>query len=207
MKSDYTHIAMLLDRSGSMEQIRSDVQGGVDKFVADQRSAPGEATFELFMFDSEFEHPIPPTRIADVRRVELQPRGMTALIDAMGLSITLTGDWLAGLSEDERPEKVVFAIVTDGLENASAEWSRQRVLDLVTQQRNDYGWEFLFLAANQDAIAEARKLGVGQAGAATFDWNGGGTRAAFAAASSATTDYRGGATRGVVLPDKVSGQT
>lgn len=206
MKTGYTHIVMLLDRSGSMQAIKDDVQGGVDKFVADQHAAPGEATFALYTFDSEFAEEISPRPIADVAGVTLVPRGTTALLDAMGKSITLTGEWLTAKSEDERPEKVVFAIVTDGMENASQEWSRKQVFDLVTQQREQYAWEFLFLAANQDAIATAAGMGIPQASAATYDYDSGGTRAAFAAASASTTSYRGGKTRGVEVPDKISGK-
>lgn len=201
MKSGYTHIAMLLDRSGSMEHIKTDVQGGVDRFISDQRSAPGEATFALYTFDDRFDEEVSPRPIADVGGVRLIPRGMTALLDAMGKAITLTGEWLAAKAEDARPEKVVFAVVTDGLENASREWTRQRVCDLIKQQREDYGWEFLFLAANQDAIGEGGAVGVAQAGAMNYAATPDGVRAAFATASASTTSYRGGKTRGVVLPD------
>jgi uncharacterized protein YegL len=201
MRTDYTHITMLLDRSGSMEQIRSDVQGGIDKFVSEQRTQPGEATFALYTFDDQLDEEISPRPIADVGAVTLIPRGRTALLDAMGKAITKTGEWLAAKPEDKRPEKVVFAVITDGLENASVEWTRDRVLKLVTHQRDAYQWEFLFLAANQDAIAAGGAIGVPQAGAMNYAATSAGVGHAFAAASASTSEYRGGKTGGVAVPD------
>jgi hypothetical protein len=167
-RADYTHIQVLLDRSGSMGPLVIETESGFAAFVEEQKAAPGHATLGLDEFDDRFDVVFAPVDIADAPPLKLVPRGMTALLDAMGRSITTTGAWLAALPEDERPGQVIFVVITDGLENHSREWTREKVFALVEKQTKRYGWTFRFLAANQDAIATGASLGVARGQTMTY---------------------------------------
>jgi uncharacterized protein YegL len=183
-KSNYTHIAFLLDRSGSMQSIKDDAIGGFNELVTDQAKAPGECTLTLVQFDSQNPQEtvydkLPIGQVPELTAAAYVPRGGTPLLDAVGRLIVTTGEQLASLPEHERPEKVIIVILTDGLENASLEYTREQVFDLITHQRETYSWEFIFLGANQDAIAEGVKYGIAVARSRTFDTTAEGTRAAY----------------------------
>ena len=123
-RSDLTHLYFLLDRSGSMQSIKSDIEGGFAAFVDEQRKAPGECLANLSQFDDAYEVVYADRPLADVPPLDLQPRSMTALHDAMGRLITDAGASSRRIPEAERPGTVIVAIMTDGLENASKEWTR-----------------------------------------------------------------------------------
>ena len=200
MRKNYSHIELLLDRSGSMETIKTDMEGGIKTFLNEQRAARGLATFALRQFDDRYEVVIQPTPLDLVRndRIKLVPRGMTALLDAMGKSITEAGEYLASMDEDDRPEHVFFVIVTDGLENASHEWSKDKISELVKAQTEQYGWNFIYLGANQDAIAVAGDIGI--AGANTMNYRDDNIGATYSVASASVLNTRSG--RGPIdLPD------
>lgn len=157
---DLTHIYFLLDRSGSMQSIKTDIEGGYEAFVAEQRKEPGECRVTLAQFDDHYDVVYAGRPIANVPALDLQPHGTTALLDAMGRLITTAGDELAALPEDARPATVIVAIMTDGLENASREWTHPAIKALVEQQTRDYAWQFQYMGADQDAIEVGRSLGV-----------------------------------------------
>jgi len=157
---ELSHIEFLLDRSGSMNSIRTDVEGGFDAFVADQASHAGRCTVSLTQFDDEYEQVFTAIDVREVAPLDLQPRGSTAMLDAIGRSIIALGDRLAALPEAERPGTVIFAIMTDGLENASKEFDYPAVKALITRQERDYNWQFLYLGADQDAIEVGMRIGV-----------------------------------------------
>ena len=159
-RSDLTHLCFLLDRSGSMESIKTDTEGGYAAFVGEQHATDGECLVTLAQFDDVYEVVFADRPVVEVAALALQPRGRTALLDAMGRLITETGTRLAALPEDERPGTVIVAIMTDGHENASQEWTRPAIRALVEQQSTAYGWEFLYLGADQDAVEVGRGLGV-----------------------------------------------
>lgn len=188
-----THLALLVDRSGSMARIKDDAEGGLKSLVAEQRALPGELTIDLFQFDDAYE------KVTDVDAWTLQPRGMTALLDAMGKSITEVGEGLAARDEADRPAKVVFVIVTDGMENASQEWTREKVFDLVKQQTDEWGWEFVFTAANQDAVAEGARMGVNNS--MNYTATGQGTKSAYTTMSASIGAYRSGMAQSVDVPE------
>lgn len=190
MDDNYAHISILLDRSGSMAMIRDDMEGGLRQFVTEQQAEPGKTTFALYQFDDRYDVVIPPTTLADVKvnDIVLVPRGSTALLDAMSRSIAQTGEYLAAMPETERPGKVLFLIVTDGYENASREVTRAQVMDKVTEQEGTYGWKFVYLGANQDAIAVAATFGV--ATASTYAGTGAGAHNTWVANSAATKAFR-----------------
>jgi hypothetical protein len=167
--SDLTLIGVLVDRSGSMAQVKEDMEGGLNTFIESQAKLPGKANLTLAQFNTRYEiihHPMP---IQDVPRFSLLPGGMTALLDSVGKFVTDIGADLAQVPEDERPGKVIICIVTDGLENSSREWTREGVKKLVEQQQADYQWEFVFLGANMDAVAEGDSLGIQRGSSLTFD--------------------------------------
>ena len=191
-ESSYTALSVLLDRSGSMRAIREDAEGGLRSLIEDQRSQPGRATLRLAQFDSEYEVVHPSLFLDQVPMPELRPRGTTALLDAWGRAMTEFGEELAALPEEQRPGNVIFVVVTDGAENASREWSREQVFDMVREQTDKWGWKFLFVAANQDAVAEGAKYGVPASQTVTYSHDAGGTRSAFGSTSSVISRTRGG---------------
>ena len=167
-RGDLTHLYFLLDRSGSMQSIKSDIEGGFQAFVEEQRTATGECRATLAQFDDVYELVYADRPIADVPPLDLQPRNMTALHDAMGRLITEAGQKLAAMKEEERPGTVIVAIMTDGLENASKEWTGPSIKALVTQQTNVFGWTFMYMGADQDAIEVGESLGIARDHAVTY---------------------------------------
>jgi hypothetical protein len=183
-----TLIAFLLDRSGSMQSIKSDVVGGFDAFLTEQRSGDGECRVTLAQFDNEYEvvyHALP---VGDAPPLELNPRNSTALLDSMGKLITDTAAEITALGEDDKPGSVIVAIMTDGMENSSREWSRPAIKSLVEQQTNEFGWQFLYLGADQDAVEVGKDLGVRAEQAVTY--GRGKSREAMAAMSGNVRGYR-----------------
>lgn len=164
MNTDYTDITLVLDRSGSMAQIRSDMEGAMKTFVEDQAQHPGECLLSVLQFDSSaIEWVFQGKPIAQVKSIALEPRGSTPLLDALGRAILETGQRLGALPEAARPGRVLVVVITDGLENASRELTGAQVKAMVEQQRSVYKWEFLFFGANIDAAAEAAAIGIASA--------------------------------------------
>ena len=168
MRSDLTDITLVVDRSGSMSNVKEDAEGGVNSFITSQAKEPGEALLTLVQFDTEYEFVHKGVPIAEVPAYELHPRGMTALLDAVGRGINETGERLAGINESDRPGLVIFVVMTDGLENSSREFSKSQLKEMVDRQQRGYNWQFTFLGANQDAFAEAGDMGFHAAGVANY---------------------------------------
>jgi len=168
MRPDLTDITLVVDRSGSMQAIRQDAEGGVNAFIAEQAKEPGEALLTLVQFDTEYEFVHRGAPIRQVPEYELVPRGMTALLDAVGRAINETGERLAKMDEADRPGLVVFVVMTDGEENSSKEFSKAQIKQMIQHQQEKYQWHFTFLGANQDAFAEAAAIGVYADGVADF---------------------------------------
>lgn len=183
-----TLIAFLLDRSGSMQSIKSDVIGGFDAFVAEQRTGDGDCLVTLAQFDNEYEVVYRANPLSEVPPLALNPRNSTALLDSMGKLITDTAAEIDALAEDDKPGTVIVAIMTDGLENASHEWTRPAIKSLVEQQTNESGWEFLYMGADQDAVEVGKDLGVRAEQAVTY--SRGKSRDAMAAMSGNVRGYR-----------------
>jgi hypothetical protein len=157
---DLTLIAALLDRSGSMQVIADDTRGGFDAFIAKQRGESGSTVVTLAQFDDEYEMVYQNQAIADVPPLALDPRGSTALLDAIGRFISDVGSGLAAVPEDQRPGSVTVVVLTDGHENASHEWTKESVQQLISQQEEKYSWDFVFLGANMDAVDVGRQMGI-----------------------------------------------
>lgn len=186
--ANLTRLVFLLDRSGSMQSIKSDVIGGFDAFVAEQRAGDGQCSVTLAQFDHEYEVVYRGIDLAQVPPLTLSPRGRTALLDSMGRLITDTAADIESLPEQDRPGTVIVAIMTDGLENASCEWKRPDIKALVEQQINENGWEFLYMGADQDAVEVGRGLGVRDGQSVTY--SRGKSREAMSLASRNIRGYR-----------------
>lgn len=173
-----------------MSSIAADMRGGFDSFIAKQKELQGECKVTLTQFDDKYEVVYKGKDLDEVPPLVLEPRGWTALLDAVGRTINETGARLRKLAESKRPERVLFVIITDGMENKSVEFTREKVFEMITHQREKYSWEFIFLGANQDAIATARDLGISLQGAATYQASAVGTQAAWNSVSTNALYYR-----------------
>lgn len=194
-RQDLSDITLVLDRSGSMTSIASDTVGGVARFIEDQRKAPGSANLTLVLFDHEYLpiHKAVPLGAVPPFTAELfVPRGATAMLDAIGRSIAETGERLSSIPEADRPSAVIFVIVTDGLENSSKEFTRPKVAEMIKHQQESYSWTFIFLAANQDAIAAASGIGIAPSNAMSYAANTGGVEHLYAVSSSNVRSARSG---------------
>jgi uncharacterized protein YegL len=186
MNDNLSEIVCIVDRSGSMDAIRSDAIGGFNSFLNEQKKEPGDATLSLVLFNHEYALVHDNVNIAEVPPLDGKtyvPQGMTALLDAIGRTLDSVGQRLSQTPEAKRPRKVIVAILTDGLENASREYSRGKVSEMIKHQREVYSWEFIFLAANQDAIASAKSISIGAKDAVAFQSTGEGIRSAHAVMS------------------------
>lgn len=168
MRSDLTDITMVVDRSGSMDEIRSDAEGGVNAFTENQAKEPGEALLTLVQFDTEYEFLCKGVPITQAPEFKLVPLGSTALLDAIGRAMIETGQRLEAMAEQDRPGLVIFVVMTDGQENSSHEFSKAKIKEMTQLQQETYSWHFTFLGADQDSFAEAQQMGIMDAGAADF---------------------------------------
>ena len=189
-----THLYFLLDRSGSMHSIRKETIGGYNAFMDEQREQEGDCRVTLAQFDNEYEVVYSGLPIADVPGLVLEPRGATALLDAIGRLVGDAGARLAALPEDQRPGTVIVGIMTDGHENASCEWTHPAIKALVEHQTKTYSWEFLYMGADQDAVEVGTGLGVQAHRSITYAR--GASDAAMAATSAMVGRVRSASARG-----------
>ena len=192
-------IAVLLDRSGSMESIKSDTEGGFNAFIAEQRNGPRDVRVTLAQFDTEYDVVYANRPLHEVPPLELQPRGMTALYDAVGRLITDVGAELAAMPEHERPGSVMVVVLTDGHENSSKEWTHEAVGAALRRQEREYSWEFMFLGANMDAVEIGEQIGFAADKSITYAATGDGVSTACAASSE------GGARDGRPMSSRAAG--
>jgi hypothetical protein len=186
MRNDFTRIAVVLDRSGSMGSVREATIAGFNEFIRTQRELPGEALLSLIQFDDQYE-PNYTKLLPDVPELTAEtfvPRGLTALLDAQGRTITELGRELAAMDEAARPARVVVMTMTDGIENRSTDYTEVAVAALVKEQQEKYGWDFIYLGANQDAVKVATRMHINSNSALTYSANAVGTRRSMAAASN-----------------------
>ena len=163
MKKNLTEIVFILDRSGSMAGLEADTIGGFNAMIEKQKAEPGQALVSTVLFDNEIQvihDRVPLEKIPPLTEKEYFVRGCTALLDAVGGAIHHIGNVHKYAREEDRPEKTLFVITTDGMENASRRYSYDRVRAMVQRQQEKYGWEFLFLGANIDAAKEAARFGI-----------------------------------------------
>ncbi len=193
MKNDLTELVFILDRSGSMAGLESDTIGGYNGFLDKQRALPGEALVTTVLFDDRYELLHDRIALPGVRPVtdrDYFVRGSTALLDAVGRTIEKIVNAHKHTGENQRPGKTLFVITTDGLENASREFSYQKIQQMITRQKEEFGWEFLFLGANIDAAATAGKMGIHADRAVNFHADSLGTKLNYEVLSDAACNLR-----------------
>lgn len=193
MKQGLSEIICIIDRSGSMDHIKNDAIGGFNTFLEEQKKLPGEATLTYIQFDTEYEVVHENKTLRDVQPINDSiyiPRGSTALLDAIGKTIDATGRRLANTPEENRPEKVIVAILTDGEENSSRQYNLSKIKEMIKHQKEKYSWEFIFLGANQDAFAEAVKIGIDTKDTLNFNATGIGVKTAYSGMSNIIRQYR-----------------
>ena len=180
-KQNFSEIICIVDRSGSMSSIKEDAIGGFNTFLAGQKKVEGDANLTLVLFDHEYlliHDAVPLGDVSDLDETTFEPRGMTAMNDAIGRTIDDVGARLAKTAEDLRPEKVIVAILTDGMENASKDYTKRKIAGMIEHQTNKYNWEFFFLAANMDTMKEAASLNIHAGNTVAFQATGAGIQRA-----------------------------
>ena len=163
MKKNLTELVFILDRSGSMQGLEKDTIGGFNSMLQKQAKVPGDAFVSTILFDDRAEVLHDRVKIQQVRPMtekEYYVRGCTALLDAIGGAIHHIGNIHKYSRSEDVPEHTLFVITTDGMENASRHYSVQKVKNMIQRQKEKYGWEFLFLGANIDAVETAGHLGI-----------------------------------------------
>lgn len=202
---DYTAVVLVVDRSGSMRPIAATVQDTLEEFVSKQLSEPGKLTIDTVFFDDKVENRasfVDPAK--EKLDLALEPRGMTALYDAVGMKIDSFGKELSKLSEGERPGKVIFVIATDGHENSSREITQEALASRIGEQREKYDWDFTFIGANQDAVLTAATLNIPEGSAITFAATAGGTESVLRSMSGYVASARAGAPTAYSVADRES---
>lgn len=191
-RADFCDIVVVLDRSGSMASIRAEMEGGFDTFVAEQRKVPGDCVLTLVQFDLDATEVVYAGKLlADVPGLSLVPRGLTPLLDAVGTAVTKAQERISALPDDQQPGKVLVVIITDGQENSSREWTKEKVQKLVADRRAA-GWEFVFLGLGIDAFAEAGAMGIPSVSTSSQPSTPQGVQKSYFAASASATSYRTG---------------
>lgn len=197
MKDNLTEIVFILDESGSMSRLTDDTIGGYNSFVKEQKNQSGEAYLTTVLFDDRYivlhDH-INIHEVPELTWQEYKPLGLTALMDAIGRTINNVGERLANTPEEDRPSHVVFVITTDGCENASQEYTKEKVKEMIEHQQTKYSWEFMFLGAGIDAYEEAASIGLNNAHVMSVASSSDGINNMYASVTYATNAVRSCAT-------------
>ncbi len=193
MKKNLTEIVFILDRSGSMSGLESDTIGGFNAMIEKQKKEPGEALISTVLFStgSEVIHDrVPLDKMGKLTEKEYSVGGCTALLDAVGEAIHHIGNVHKYAREEDRPARTLFVITTDGMENASRRYDLERVKEMIRRQKERYGWEFLFLGANIDAVETAGRMGIAADRAVTYRSDSEGTALNYEAVCAAVSTVR-----------------
>ncbi len=193
MKKNLTELVFILDRSGSMAGLEGDTIGGFNAMMEKQRREPGETLVSTVLFDQDTQvihDRVPLEELGPLTEEEYDVRGSTALLDAVGGAIRHIGNVHKYAREEDVPEKTLFVITTDGMENASRRYDYDRVKAMIRRQQERYGWEFLFLGANIDAAREAGRFGIRPECAADYHADSRGTRVIYESLAEAVCQVR-----------------
>ena len=196
MKKNLTELVYILDRSGSMAGLEADTIGGFNAMIEKQRGEPGEAFVSTILFDHESQVLHDRIPLSDVPRMterDYTVRGSTALIDAVGGAIRHIGNIHKYARPEDVPEKTIFIITTDGMENASHRFTSDEVKAMIRRQKEQYGWEFLFIGANIDAVETGKRFGLGRDRVANYVSDRKGTTIMFESVSDACCELRSSA--------------
>ena len=193
MNNNLTEIVFVLDRSGSMSGLEKDTIGGFNSMLDRQKAENGDAVVSTVLFDHESQvihDRVPIAKVEPLTQQQYFTRGSTALLDALGGAIHHIGNVHRYAREEDRPEKTIFIITTDGFENASRQYSAEKVRAMVKHEQEKYGWEFLFLGANIDAITVARDYGIAPERAVRYECDERGTELNFDTISTVLCSVR-----------------
>ncbi len=188
----YINILCVLDRSGSMYNIIGDAISGFNFFLNEQKKIKGDANMSTMLFDTEFKvsELIPIKKVKKFNTKTYSPRGGTALYDAIGKTIDTELDRLSTLPKEERPSKTIIVVLSDGGENSSREYHQDLIKRMINEMREEFNWEFIFLAANQDVMFTADGLGISKGNSMNFDATGEGINVAYQNINNAISYYR-----------------
>lgn len=192
-KENFTMISVILDSSGSMYSLAADSIKNFNTFLSEQKAAPEEAAFTLCTFNTDYSLVHDFVKLAHVPELNnkvYKPQGSTALLDALGATINSVGAKLAALSEDERPSKVIFLIITDGQENASKLFNKAQIKSMIEHQTNTYNWNFIFMGSHLDAISDAAAIGINSTHSMSYDASSSGTHDLYKGVSTSLRNYR-----------------
>lgn len=206
MKKGLVEMVFILDRSGSMSGLESDTIGGFNSLIEKQKKIDGDCIVTTVLFDDRYEllhDRINLNGISPISDREYYVRGSTALLDAIGRTINKIVNVQRHTAEDEKAEKVMFIITTDGYENASREYTYSKVKEMIEKQRDRYKWEFLFLGANIDAVETAARFGISRDRAANYHADSQGTTVNYEVLSEAVTNVRVKKTLDPTWKDKI----
>jgi len=191
-KKGLTEIICIIDKSGSMGGIASDAIGGFNTFLQNQRAEEGEARMSVVLFDTTQQIVCMSEDVNKVKELDRStyvPNGMTALYDAVGMTLTQAETIYARTVDDQRPEKVIIAILTDGEENSSRHYKRAAIFNLISKQ-TERGWQFIYLGANQDAFSVAESIGISKEDAMNFEADAAGIKEAWCKLSVSASAFR-----------------
>lgn len=194
MNNNLTEMVFILDMSGSMVNLTSDTIGGYNSLINEQKKQPGEANITTVLFDHRYNLLHDRISIKDVPELttrEYMPSGMTAMLDAVGMTITSIGQKLNNTPEEERPGSVVVTIITDGMENSSKEYTWKQVQSMIKEQREKYNWVFTFIGANIDVAKVSNDLGIDARLSKSYTASKTGTSTVYSAMSKAVSYTRG----------------
>lgn len=186
-------IVLIIDKSGSMDTIKDDAIGGFNSFLTEQKDIERDANVTFVLFDDRYDlihngkdiH-----EVDELTKKTYRPSGTTALLDAVGRTVDRVGERLDELNDSEKPENVIVFILTDGMENASSDYTKDQVKEMIQHQESKYSWEFIYGGANQDAFEEAGGLGIKAQNTFNFEATGQGTREAYENSSDMVASYR-----------------
>lgn len=193
MRKGLTEIVFILDRSGSMSGLEADTIGGFNSMIAKQKKEDGEAYVSTVLFDDQCEvlhDRMPMDKVPVMTDEEYYVRGCTALLDAVGGAIHHIANVHKYARDEDRPEKTLFVITTDGMENASKSYSYEKVQAMIKKEQEKYGWEFIFIGANIDAVQEAKRFGIRKERAVNYVHDEIGTEALYRSVSKAVCAMR-----------------
>lgn len=193
MRKGLTELTFILDRSGSMSGLEADTIGGYNSMMKKQKKEEGEVVVSTVLFDDDTEvlyDRVPLSKVPEMTENDYYVRGCTALLDAVGGAIHHIGNVHKYARDEDRPEKTLFIITTDGQENASRRYTYDKVKRMVERQKKRYGWEFLFLGANMDAVAEAGRFGIAPERAVRYQCDEEGTAVNYRVLSKAVSRVR-----------------
>lgn len=196
MKNNITELVFILDRSGSMAGLEGDTIGGFNSLIEKQKKQDGECFVSTVLFDSVSEVLHDRVKLADVKPMtdrDYTVRGCTALLDALGGAIRHIANIHKYARPEDVPEHTVFVITTDGMENASSRYDADRVKRMIEHEKEKYGWEFLFLAANIDAVTTAKRFGIGADRAVNYHADRQGTAVIYDTVAEAVCQVRASA--------------